>query len=122
MDSHQNISLETVENDLGADISVPALNIKFADGSNARVTYAYQIALDPMSAPEVISKYGDQESALNDLSKAVEGAVFAVLETKTQNEVRKNRVNLGQQILELTKSAQDRTGHRIEEFSIQEIE
>jgi len=106
----------------GADIHAPALKVRFADGQSALVSFSYQVALAPGLAPEIISKYGNQESATSDLSNSVEGAVFNVLESRTLSEVREHRADIAEQIIILTRGAQERTGHKIEEFRFHKIQ
>ena len=75
------------------------------------VELSFSFALDPAAAPMVYQNYGDQKRAVGDLKEAVEGAVYKSMEGLTLNEARQSRDKIEASIIDLTKAAQERTGH-----------
>lgn len=100
----------------------PALRVEFSDGSTALVELAYQTALNVDEAPRVMATYGDQKSALLDLHNSVKGALFAILESMSLADARKNREEVARLVIDASADAQKRTGHSIVSLSIHSIE
>jgi hypothetical protein len=102
--------------------SSPALRVRFRDGSTGYVSFSFSFALDPEAAPRVYENYGDQNRAAADLKEAVEGAVFQTMARLTLDEANVNRDKIVASIIHLTKPAQQRTGHKIYQVNIKQIE
>jgi SPFH domain / Band 7 family len=100
----------------------PALKVRFGDGTIAFVEFSFSFALDPAAAPRVFQTYGNEERAVNDLKEAVEGAAYKSMTKLTFNEANTNRDKIEAAIIEMTKSAQERTGHKIYQVNIKQIE
>ena len=98
-----------------------APSVRFSDGSVKVVEMSVQIHLDEELILEAASLYGSQEKAMTALNASILGATLAILETKTEDYVRKHRVELANRIINQTKETQKITAHKIVELSIGEI-
>lgn len=101
--------------------SLSALGIVFIDGSSAYVDISVQAQIDQELLLQSFSLYGSAEAALEALQRSIHGATIAVLEKKSQEFVRTHRYEVAQEIIEMTKDAQERTAYKIKELSILEI-
>lgn len=113
--------LSQVEAHKGKKTFLSAPNIRFSDGTVATVEFSVEARLVPERLIAVHTLYGTAEAATNSLFTSLRSVTINILETKSQDYVRKHRVQIANEIIEKTKEAQNRTGYKVSEFSIGEI-
>jgi SPFH domain / Band 7 family len=114
--------LQNASKTKAAENSSPALRVQFRDGAVGYVELSFSFALDPSAVIDVYRNYGDQQRAVAELRHSVEAAAYKTLEERTMDEARQSRSQIEAAIIQLTKDAQKRTGHTIEQVSLKQIE